>query len=61
MYLPDKNRRLSKYGVGYSTEKEKNIKYYVDADFSDGWNQEDVDNTENVISRTGYEITWSRA
>ena len=57
--LPDGNRRLSTRGVVYHPDKEKFIQCYVDTNFSGGWAQTDTDNAENVMSCTGYEITYA--
>ena len=47
--LPDGNRQLITHGVVYKPDMEKLIWYYVDADFSGGWDQVDADNAENVM------------
>ena len=39
--------------------KEKSIELYSDANFISGWDQEDADNAEILISRTGYVITYA--
>ena len=59
MYLPYGNRRLSTCGVVYKPDKEKGIEYYIDAEFSGGWDQAYSDNAENVMSCTGYVITYA--
>ena len=56
--LPDWYWRLTTCGVVYKTNIDKGLKCYVDADFSSGWAQADSDNAENVMSRTGYIITY---
>ena len=58
VYFPDGNKRLTTRGTVYRPDTEKGIKCYVDTEFSDGWDQSDADNVENVISRTGYVITY---
>ena len=42
--------------IKFHHDKSKGIECYTDADFSGGWNKADVDNPENVLSRTGYII-----
>ena len=53
------NIQLTTCGVVYRTDKEKVIECYVYADFSSGWDKSDADNVENVMSRTGYVITYA--
>ena len=36
------------------------MEYYVDANFSCGLAQEDADNAENTMSRTGYVMAYVR-
>ena len=43
----------------FTDQCRKGIECYVDTDFAGGWAQEDHDNTENVISRTGYVIKYA--
>ena len=57
--LKDGNIRLSTCGVVYRLNKQKVIECYVYDDFSDGWAQADFDNAENVMSHTGYVITYA--
>ena len=44
--LPDGYQRFSTRNVVYKPDKEKYIRCYVYADFSDGWDQVDADNVE---------------
>ena len=53
IYLSDGTRRLSTCGVLYKPDKEKGIGCYADVNFSDGWDQSDVDHVENFISLKG--------
>ena len=57
--LPDVNQRLTKCSVVYRTDTEKGIKCYTDSKYVSGWAQADADNAENVMSHTGYVITYS--
>ena len=56
--LQDINQRLTICGVVYRTDIENCIECYVDSDSANRWAQEDDDNTENIISCTGYVITY---
>ena len=58
MDLPYGNWRLTTCSVVYRPYIERGIGYYVDAEFSGGWNEADANNAENVMSRTGYVITY---
>ena len=57
--LPDVNIQLSTHGVVYISDNKKGIKFHVDAEFDSGWDQEDSNNAENVMSCTGYVITYA--
>jgi len=46
-------------GLVFEPDDSKGIECYVDADFAGGWSQADSDNAENVMSRTGYVITYA--
>ena len=59
MDLTNVHRRLTTCGVVYIHDKEKGIECYVDADFSNGWTQEDADNAENIMSHTGNERIYA--
>jgi hypothetical protein len=37
-------------------DKSKGLKVYADADFAGGWSAADSENTDNVLSRTGFVI-----
>ena len=54
-------------GMIYKVDETKGLDVYIDADFAGGWNAIDSDNAENVMSRTGfiisyvnYQVVWSR-
>ena len=55
--LQDRNRQLTKRGVFYRPDIEKNIECYVDSEFYGGWSQVDANNVKNIMSNTGYIIT----
>ena len=57
--LPDKNWQLTTNGVVYMTNIEKHFEFYVDSYFAVGWAQVDDDNSENVMLRMGYVITYA--
>ena len=40
-------------------DKTKGLECFVDADFAGGWDRTDVDNAENVLSRTGFVIMYA--
>ena len=46
-------------GIVYSRDKTKGLDYHVDADFVGGWSQATTDNAENVMSQTGYVLTYA--
>ncbi len=48
-----------KRGIIYKVDKSKGIDVYVDADFAGGWSSADADNTDNVLSRTGFVICYA--
>ena len=56
--LPDGNLRLTTRRLVYRHDVEKFIEYYVDAEFAGGWEQAGADYAENVMSSTGYVITY---
>ena len=58
-YLLDGNIQLSTHNVACSSNNEKFIECYVDADFTVGWVQPDADNSETVMSHIGCVITYS--
>ncbi len=47
------------HGIVYKPDATKGLKCYVDADFAGGWSQANSDNAENVLSHTGYIITYT--
>ena len=57
--LPGGNIRLTTFRLVYRTGIYKCISCLVDADFSGGWAQSDANNSENVMSRTGYVIMYA--
>jgi hypothetical protein len=59
-------KRITKYllgtrdrGVICRPDKTKGLECFADADFAGGWDRGDSDNPENVMSRTGYLITYA--
>ena len=54
-YLLDTRKR----DIMYKPDKNIGLECHVDADFAGGWSQADSDNAENVLSRTGYVITYA--
>jgi hypothetical protein len=54
-YLLDTRKR----GIFYKPDITKGLECYVDADFAGSWSQANADNTENVLSRTGYVIMYA--
>ena len=46
-------------GIIYKPNMMKGLECYVDADFAGGWAKADADNPDNVLSRTGYIITYA--
>ena len=46
-------------GIVYNPDMSKGLECYVDADFAGGWSKEDVDNPDNVLSRTGYILMYA--
>ena len=55
----DIKQQLTTCGVVYKPDIGKVIKWYVDSDFYGGWAQSDADNAENIMSCTGYVITYT--
>ena len=58
VHLPDINLQLTTCGVVYKPDIEKGITCCVYAKCSGGWNQENADNAENLVTNTGYVITY---
>ncbi len=59
-------RRIGKYlkgtaklGLRFKPDATRGLECFVDADFAGGWDRTDVDNAENVLSRTGYVIMYA--
>ena len=59
-------KRIARYllgnktrGIKFKPDKSKGIQCYVDADFAGGWNKEDPNNAESVLSRTGYIVFYA--
>ena len=59
-------KRIAKYllgskdrGIVCRPDRTKGLECYADADFAGGWDRGDSDNPENVMSRTGYVITYA--
>jgi hypothetical protein len=46
-------------GIQYKIDKSKGLEVYIDADFSCGWSAADSENTDNVLSRTGFGICYA--
>jgi hypothetical protein len=46
-------------GIVYEPDKSMGIECYVDADFAGGWNITTSANADNVISHTGFVITYA--
>ena len=46
-------------GLICRVDKSKGLECFVDADFAGGWNAKDPLNPENVLSRTGFVITYA--
>ncbi len=43
----------------YKVDKSKGLKVYADADFAGGWSVADLENTDNVLSRTAFVICYA--
>ena len=59
-------KRICKYllgtqkrGIIYKSDSSKGIEVFVDADFAGAWNKADSNNSENVLSRTGFVIFYA--
>ncbi len=46
-------------GIVYEPDKSMGIECYVDADFADGWNITTSADADNIMSRTGFVITYA--
>jgi hypothetical protein len=40
-------------------DKSKGLKVYADTDFAGGWSVADLENADNVLSRTGFVICYA--
>jgi hypothetical protein len=45
-------------GIVYENDKSMGIECYVDADFAGGWNVTTSTNADNIMSYTGFVITY---
>jgi hypothetical protein len=54
-YLVDNPDR----GIQYKIDKSKGLEVYVDADFAGSWSAADLENADNVLSRTGFVICYA--
>ena len=59
-------KRLGRYlyhtkreGIIYNPDITKGLEWYVDADFAEGWQQEDSNEPDNALSRTGRVIMYA--
>ena len=59
MDLLDGNRRLTTRGVVNKPDIRKDIECYVNTNFSGGWDQTDANDSEKVMLRTRYLITYA--
>ena len=46
-------------GLVYDSDKTQGIECYIDADFPGGWERNNGQQAENVLSRSGYAIFYS--
>ena len=58
--------RIGKYlkgtsdkGIIFRSDPSKGLECYVDADFAGGWNKDDPNNADALMSRTGYVIMYA--
>jgi hypothetical protein len=47
------------HGIQYKVDKSKGLEVYVDADFAGGWSAANLENANNVLSRTGFVICYA--
>jgi hypothetical protein len=47
------------HGIVYKPDTTEGLECYVDADFAGRWSQANLDNAKNVLSHTGYIITYA--
>jgi hypothetical protein len=50
---------MRKQGIIYKPDKSKELECYINADFAGGWLQADAENSENVLSCTGYVLMYT--
>ena len=48
-----------KEGIVYSPDTSKDLGCYVDTDFVGGWQEANVDDADNIMSRTGMVIMYA--
>jgi hypothetical protein len=46
-------------GIIYNVDKSKGLEVYADVDFAGGWSDADSNNTDNVLSQTGFVICYA--
>ena len=46
-------------GIVFKPDTSKGVECYVDADFAGGWSKADADNSDNVLSRTGFVVFYA--
>ena len=46
-------------GIKYKVDLSKGLKCYVNADFAGGWDQKDLHNASNLMSRSGFVIKYA--
>jgi len=52
-------KQTEERGVIYTPDKTRGIECYVDADFAGSWTKSEPDDASNVMSRTGFIITYA--
>ena len=59
-------KRLGQYlsqtrkgGIVYSPDTSKGLEFYVDANFAGGWQEENTDDADNIMSQTGMVIMYA--
>ena len=48
-----------KKGIIFTLEYSKGLEVFVDADFAGNWDKADSENIENIMSRTGYVLSYA--
>lgn len=46
-------------GLSFKVNKEQGMECYVNADFAEGWDKENPDDPDNVLSRTGFVVFYA--